>query len=199
MANSYADESEFLRKIINSFPALVMVVDKDVKILECNETTSQFVGEAIQNILLFRCGDVLRCLHATETPEGCGRSRFCKDCVARNSVTKAFQGNTCFRCRTKIDVIRDGKKEELYALVSATPFSYKESDLVLLVIEDISIIAELHRLVPICMRCKKIRDDDQYWMGVEAYFKQHWDLNFTHGICPECLQLVKSEIDDMKF
>jgi hypothetical protein len=197
MANPYAGDSDFLRKIIDSFPAHVMVVDDDVKILECNDSTERFVGRERQNILLFRCGDILQCLHSEETPEGCGRAPLCRECVARNSVNEAFQGKACIRHRTKMEIIRDGKKENLYALVTATPFLYKGTDLVLLVIEDISIIAELQRLVPICTKCKKIRDDDQYWMAVEAYFKRHWDLDFSHGLCPVCYKEQMDELDKL--
>lgn len=197
MANSQYDESGFLRTIIDSFPALVMVVDEDVKILECNAATASFIGGGKQNVLLYRCGDVLGCIHSAKPSKGCGRTSSCKECIARNSVTMAFKGNSSVRRRAKMEIVRDGKKEDFYALVTATPFSYQNSNLVLLVIEDISEITELQRLVPICMKCKKIRDDSQYWMTVEEYFKRHWDMDFTHGLCPDCFISVKTEIDKM--
>jgi GAF domain-containing protein len=46
----------------------------------------------------------------------------------------------------------------------------------------------LHGLLPICAWCKRIRDDKGYWSQVEAYFHQHAGTDFTHGICPECLE-----------
>ncbi len=49
-------------------------------------------------------------------------------------------------------------------------------------------------LVPICSRCKKVRDDRGYWNQLEQYFEEHSDLSFSHGICPECEQdLYKNE------
>ena len=49
-------------------------------------------------------------------------------------------------------------------------------------------IKTLSGLVPICSHCKKIRDDSGYWQKVEEYISQHSDVDFSHGICPECLQ-----------
>ena len=42
--------------------------------------------------------------------------------------------------------------------------------------------------LPICMFCKKIRNDDDYWEQIEGYFAKHIEVAFTHGICPDCLQ-----------
>ena len=45
----------------------------------------------------------------------------------------------------------------------------------------------LKDLLPICMYCKRIRDDGDYWQQVENYLHAHIGSNFSHGICPECL------------
>ena len=44
----------------------------------------------------------------------------------------------------------------------------------------------LKDLLPICMYCKKIRDDGDYWQQVESYLHAHTGSNFSHGICPDC-------------
>jgi hypothetical protein len=52
-------------------------------------------------------------------------------------------------------------------------------------LEDIKI---LHGLLPICASCKKIRDDKGYWTQIESYIKDHSEADFTHGLCPECVE-----------
>ncbi|MBN1575593.1 MAG: hypothetical protein JW913_03520 [Chitinispirillaceae bacterium] len=47
-------------------------------------------------------------------------------------------------------------------------------------------IRVLKGMVPICASCKKIRDDKGFWTQIEAYMKNHADIEFSHGICPEC-------------
>ena len=46
----------------------------------------------------------------------------------------------------------------------------------------------LSGLLPICANCKKIRDDKGYWEAVDGYFTKHSDVQFTHGICPDCIK-----------
>ncbi|NDV28714.1 hypothetical protein [Desulfovibrio sp. JC010] len=47
-------------------------------------------------------------------------------------------------------------------------------------------IKELNSLLPICSKCRKIRDDDGYWQDLEAYIVNHTDSEFTHGVCESC-------------
>jgi sigma-B regulation protein RsbU (phosphoserine phosphatase) len=49
-------------------------------------------------------------------------------------------------------------------------------------------VKQLKGLLPICMFCKKIRKDDNYWQQVEEYVADHTEADFSHGICPECLE-----------
>jgi GAF domain-containing protein len=54
--------------------------------------------------------------------------------------------------------------------------------------EALEHVKTLHGLLPICAWCKRIRDDQGYWSQVEAYFHTHAGADFTHGICPDCLE-----------
>jgi DNA-binding response OmpR family regulator len=47
-------------------------------------------------------------------------------------------------------------------------------------------VKQLKELLPICMFCKKIRDDHDYWQQIEVYLHQHIGTDFSHGICPDC-------------
>ncbi len=55
-------------------------------------------------------------------------------------------------------------------------------------------VRTLHGLLPICASCKKIRDDKGYWNQVEVYLAQHTTAEFTHGLCPDCLQKLFPDI-----
>jgi PAS domain S-box-containing protein len=48
-------------------------------------------------------------------------------------------------------------------------------------------IRTLHGLLPICMHCKRIRDDRGTWSPVEVYVRERTDAEFSHGLCPHCL------------
>lgn len=49
-------------------------------------------------------------------------------------------------------------------------------------------VKQLRGIIPICMYCKKIRNDGDYWEKLETYISEHADVLFSHGICPDCLQ-----------
>ncbi len=49
-------------------------------------------------------------------------------------------------------------------------------------------VKQLSGLLPICANCKKIRDDQGYWQQVEIYIRDHSEAQFSHGICPECME-----------
>jgi DNA-binding response OmpR family regulator len=49
-------------------------------------------------------------------------------------------------------------------------------------------VKRLSGLLPICAYCKRIRNNQDYWMQVERYLAEHSEAEFSHGICPECLR-----------
>jgi PAS domain-containing protein len=186
---------DFLESLIDAVPAMLLVVDDDVRILEYNREAAALLGEERRTVLKYRCGEPLHCIHSTEVPEGCGRAESCKTCVIRNAVKEAFAGQSRVRRRIKLERVRDGQRTNFFGLINASPFTYNDVRMVLLTIEDISEILELHRITPICAKCKKVRDDDQYWMKLETYFKRNWDLDFSHGLCPTCAEEEIARLD----
>lgn len=190
------ENRDMLGAVFDALPSLVFVVDQDVRIHKYNAAASDLFMDKRKTVLKRRAGEILQCIHSTKVQEGCGRSPICKNCVIRNSVTEAFQGNRVVRRRTRIELMQGENNTEMFALITASPFSFQDSPLVLLIIEDISEIAELCRIIPICSVCRKVRDDKESWMMVDAYFKNNWDVEFTHGLCPDC---YKSEKDKIKL
>jgi DNA-binding NarL/FixJ family response regulator len=56
--------------------------------------------------------------------------------------------------------------------------------------EALAEVKTLSGLLPICSNCKKVRDDKGYWTNVETYIQQRSDAQFSHGICPGCMQIL---------
>ncbi len=60
-------------------------------------------------------------------------------------------------------------------------------------------IKTLHGLLPICSYCKKIRNDQDYWQQIETYIADHSQAEFTHGICPDCVEKhVKIQMEELR-
>jgi PAS domain S-box-containing protein len=49
-------------------------------------------------------------------------------------------------------------------------------------------VEQLRSLLPICSGCKAIRDDHGYWNQLESYISEHFETNFSHGLCPACAE-----------
>jgi len=195
MHTEESQKAEMLQAVFDVMPSLVFVVDDDVRIHEYNAAAGAILQEKREAVLQRRGGDVLHCLHAYDVPEGCGRGPFCRHCVIRTSVGAAFTGNRVVRRRTKIELLLDGEKRFVYALISASPFRFQDKSLVLLVIEDVSDVAELQSLITICSFCKEIKDEKETWYRLETFFKERWGVDFSHGLCPKCFEQLmgKSE------
>ena len=57
--------------------------------------------------------------------------------------------------------------------------------------ELVAVIDELKTLrgiIPICIHCKQIRDDEGAWHGIESYVEKHTEAHFSHGMCLACFE-----------
>ena len=60
-------------------------------------------------------------------------------------------------------------------------------------------VKTLRGLLPLCVYCKKIRNDQKYWQELEGYISDHTDASFSHGICPDCFaKYVQPDLEKKK-
>lgn len=57
-------------------------------------------------------------------------------------------------------------------------------------------VQQLSGLLPICSYCKSIRDDSNYWHRVEEYVTERSTVQFSHGICPKCMETALKQAQD---
>ena len=193
MAQRLSEMEDIVVSILDTIPSPIFLVDDDVQILGYNLAASQMLAQDPEMVIRQRAGEILHCLHATEAPGGCGRSKACQDCLVRNSVYESLRGQRVVRRKFKMELGPEGLSKEIYLLVTTAPFNSQGNSLVLLILEDISELIEIKSILPMCAHCKKIRTDQEYWQSLEKYFGEHLDLEFSHGICPDCAQKLYPE------
>jgi sigma-B regulation protein RsbU (phosphoserine phosphatase) len=98
---------------------------------------------------------------------------------ANDYLTKPFDAG---ELRARVEVGR--RMVEMQAALAAKIEELREA---------LEQIKALRGIVPICRHCKQIRDDQGYWNQVETYISRYSDAQFSHGICPECLEKYYSE------
>jgi len=91
-----------------------------------------------------------------------------------------------------------------------TPVNWTESIFESIIIASIGIIViwitkrligrlkKLEGMLPICAKCKRIRNENNEWKPIEEYIRDHSDAEFTHGLCPECMQELYPDLMDPK-
>ena len=183
-------DNSFFAAILDAMPSPVFIVDKDVRMIEANDAALPLSGDRASKVYLRRGGEVLQCVHSMDVPEGCGRGPSCSSCVVRNAVATSYANEKIVRRAAKMLLEQRGELKEVYLLITTSPLLFEGNRHVVLTIEDVNELVELRRLIPICANCKKVRNEEKYWDSVETYFKKHLDMDFTHGICPECVNLL---------
>ena len=60
-------------------------------------------------------------------------------------------------------------------------------------------VKTLESLIPICSYCKKVRNEADLWEQIEQYVNQRTGADFTHSICPPCIEKhVRPQMDAYK-
>jgi len=173
--------------VLDAIPLVAFVVDDDMAVQYANAAALRFFGSETCNILRRRSGEILHCIHAQETPGGCGRAPACRDCIIRNTVKACLAGSEVKRSRMKLQLVANESTTDVELLISASVLDL-EQRLTVLTLEDISEISTLRQIVSICAHCRRLRNAQQDWQSVEAFFKHEVGLDFSHSICPECVQ-----------
>ena len=70
----------------------------------------------------------------------------------------------------------------------------REKDLLVARLQEaLERVTALEGIIPICMTCHKIRNDEGAWQGLEAYISQHTTARFSHGFCEACAEKYMNE------
>lgn len=59
----------------------------------------------------------------------------------------------------------------------------------------LDMVNKLSGLLPICSYCKRIRKEENRWQQLEVYLSEHSEAEFSHGICPDCLERARKEFE----
>ena len=186
MIKNFQYSQEYLRGLLNAFPSPVLIVDRDLRIHDANAAAQTLIEDGTDISLHRLCGDLMHCLYARQSVNGCGKTEHCRDCVLRQTAETLKTGQTVSRRIAQMYLHKKDRISKTWFLVSGASFQFEGKDLIIVTLEDVTEIARLRRIVPMCSVCRKVRDDREYWHEVEQYLNDHTSIQFSHSICPAC-------------
>lgn len=180
--------------IINALAIQILIIDRDYNIVGANHSAYRSFKLSTNNIIGNKCFKVT---HEISRP--CWYEGVC--CPTK----------TAFEHKKKIKVLQEhiynGKTVLEQIIVSPLLNDHCEVDFIVEELNDITELIQskeiidhlikdvktLKGLLPICAKCKNIRDDKGYWSKIEDYISNHSDVLFSHGLCEKCCEELYSE------
>jgi len=167
------------RLILDNINMELFVIDKSYHIVDFNKSFASKVEASSKSIIGKSCYNVS---HKSDIP--CWQMKGVV-CPAK----KAFETNE--RSSTIHKHFFDDKV--VVEEVVCTPIENGQY-----VIEEIRNLSSLLGLtqgaLPICARCKKIRDSQGKWCEIEGYFNKKTGSDFSHTICPDCTKELYKDL-----
>jgi PAS domain-containing protein len=187
--------------LMDALPCAVVLLNRALEIEALNGPALAWIGTEETRVLGRRPGDALGCVSAIAAEEGCGGGPLCGKCLLRHSALEVLGGTGVSQREVRVTTGRDGGdggEQEHLVLLSGSPFSTGDREYALEVLQDVTLLHRLRGLLPICASCKKIRREDQAWEVLEAFIEGHSHAEFTHSICPNCLERLYPEYEPGK-
>jgi PAS domain S-box-containing protein len=183
---------ERFRGIFQAAASLIVSVDDQGVILECNERAIEYLGvfaeelkgRPVTQILVPEQHDMAMECHAELFRRGGTDTR---------EFTLVRHDGTTFDARFSSSAVKgaDGQFAMAICLIDditeAKGFARERESLIGALQDALDQVKRLSGLLPICAHCKRIRDDTGYWKQIESYIRDHSEAEFSHSICPDCL------------
>ena len=173
------DQEAELAAIYENAPIIMLLVDREQKLVKVNKQAVSFVGTRAME-MLGRCpGEAMGCAHAVDDPAGCGFGPYCPECPARRIVMDTFDcGTNHYQEEVELQLTIQGKRQTISVLFSTTLILLSRP-LVLVTIMDVSKL----KLAEELLRQQK-----------ERYQKISLENQALLDAIPDCIAMVSPEM-----
>ncbi|NOY69222.1 MAG: PAS domain S-box protein [Deltaproteobacteria bacterium] len=132
-------ERENLRTVFDSVKISMVLVDENIKIAEANRAAGQMLDSDFPEMLNIPFGNGLCCIHALNSPGGCGTSEVCANCLFREIITTVFKtGKPIHDMNIRKQFLFNGKETTRWLEVNASPLMLRGIHYVLLSLNNIT-------------------------------------------------------------
>ena len=176
------DSIEFCLGLLGTVPVPIFIVNSDDEVIMLNSPRLERVDRGF-------C-----CVHEGEL----NNWKISKEshCIFCETVREARKKNEKIIRKGTWMISSGGHKKELIVLVHATPVTIENDKFVFVALENITEVEQLKGLLPICMECNKIYDNESSeWIRIDEFITERSPAKFSHGLCPVCSERLMDDID----
>ena len=184
--NAASSTPDPARQILDLMPTPVLVVDRDLRVLDHNRAAHELLAVPVESARGLRSGHILHCLNAIAHQEGCGQTPFCARCGLRNALNAASRVERTVHTRTAMRLVHAGTEEEHIFRLTVAPFEQEGEARWLLILEDQTELKELEDLFPFCSSCGQARTDEALRKKAAAYLRKHRPHDTATLLCADC-------------
>ena len=121
---SVLEAAPYLQHIIDALPHITVVINDCRQVITANQPLLEALGVTqVVDVIGQRPGEMLRCIHAFDGPEGCGSGESCKTCGAYQAILGKSSLGVKVSREARITVEKSGREESLDLLVTVAPVS----------------------------------------------------------------------------
>lgn len=171
------------------------LIDMEGNILEINESYCRLMGYKAEELT----GMNIRDLIIEESPEKTA------DYIQQTRLKRSHQFETRHRRRDGVVVdlevsatfaqVDGGRIFTFFRDITERKQAEKERNQLIEKLQNaLAEIKTLQGLIPICANCKKVRNDEGYWLQIEKYIQERSDVKFSHSICPACAKKLYPDL-----
>ncbi|WP_027359279.1 PAS domain S-box protein [Desulforegula conservatrix] len=185
----FMDCEDRFQAVVDHSPLAILYTDKNGIITTCNRKAEILLGTTREKLVGFSYKNVadLKIKDSVKKALAGDQNHF-EDEYITITGNKTFNISAIF----SPSFSHDGSVSGVIGIfddISERLHMEKERNLLICELRSsISKVKSLSGLIPICASCKKIRDDNGYWNQLEEYIRKHPDVEFTNGVCPECMK-----------
>lgn len=186
------ESEETYRALMNATTETAILLDPMGRILAINETGALRIGKPPRDLLGVCVYDLL------SRPVADTRRAKIEDVVRTGRPVRFEDRRGDLQFDSVINPVVDpgGKVARLAVFATNTTERKRveaEREKLIAELQDaLAKVKALSGLLPICASCKKVRDDGGYWKQIEEYIRTHSEADFTHSICPDCMEKLYS-------
>lgn len=136
---SHISDNPLMDGLLKSVNGLLAVLDRHRQVVAVNDALlKQTCATGIEEIFGLRLGEVIKCVHAREKPNGCGTTEYCVSCGAAIAMVASLSADTPVSRICAASIEKNGSREDVCFEVQSIPVNFAGERFLLIFLQDIT-------------------------------------------------------------